>query len=255
MKQFRKYSKFYDFIYKDKNYRKEVEFVCKFINKYEPHTKNILSLGCGTCNHEILLAKKGFKIVGIDASAEMLRIAEKKIKEAGLGKDIKIFNRNTQSFRFKKRFGVAIALFNIVGYLADDAQLESTLSNIYKSLTKNGVFMFDCWYLPAVLKDRPTDRIKEVNVGNRRIVRFTKSHIDTANNIIDINFKTLEMDGNNLLSESDDTHKMRYWSFLELKHFLTKAGFSIEFSCNFMDEKSPISENNWNIFIVARKSV
>ena len=255
MKQFEKYSKFYDLIYKDKNYKEEVEFVCKFIKKYKSHAKNILSLGCGTCNHEILLAKKGFKIVGIDVSEEMLRIARKKIKKAGLAKDIKIFRRNTQSFRFKKRFDIAIALFNIVGYQSEDVQFESTLINIYKSLTKNGVFMFDCWYLPAVLKDGPTDRIKEVNVGNKRIVRFTKSHIDIVNNIIDINFKTFEMDRKKLLSESDDNHKMRYWSFLELKYFLTNAGFSIDFSCSFLDERSAISENNWNIFVVARKNV
>jgi SAM-dependent methyltransferase len=253
MKNFLDYSKYYDVIYKDKDYKGETAFILKHLDKFSSRRSNLLSLGCGTCSYELLMAIKGYRIVGIDRSAEMLKVAAEKIKKAQLESKIKIYQKDVQKFEFEEKFDSAFAMFNIVGYQTKNEEFKAMLKNVNKVLKPGGIFMFDCWYMPAVLKDRPVDRVKEIKIGKRRIIRLTKSRLNETGNPIEITFKVLEVENKRLLSETEETHCMRYWSLPELTYFLNNTGFEVVKTCDFMNENSEISENNWNIFVVARK--
>ena len=79
MTVFGKYAHFYDTIYQDKNYKKECDFLEKLFKKFSrKKIQTILDLGCGTASHDILLAKRGYNVTGIDMSNEMLKIAKQK---------------------------------------------------------------------------------------------------------------------------------------------------------------------------------
>jgi len=254
MKQFKDYSKYYDSLYLDKDYVAETDFILKLIEKYSTSKiENLLSLGCGTATYEILMAKKGFKIVGIDISSEMLDIAKNKIRDTNFENQIKVYKKDVCNFRFRKKFDVSMAMFNIVGYQNSNESFENMLRNVAGNLSKGGIFIFDCWYMPAVLKDRPTNRIKEVRVNGRKIVRKTKSDLDLNSNIIKITFNVTELVKAKEISRIEETHKMRYWSLPELKYFLKKTGFSFVYACNFMQKESEISDKYWNIVVIARR--
>lgn len=254
MKNFLDYSKYYDSLYKEKDYEGESDFVLGLIKKYSDKSpKSLLSLGCGTCSYELLLAKKGLYITGIDISSEMLKVASQKIKSSHLESKIKVYQKDVQKFNFDREFDSAFAMFNIAGYQTKNKEFESMLKNVNMSLKSGGIFTFDCWYMPAVLKDKPTDRVREIKIDNKKIMRLTKSRLNIADNVIEITFKILELENKTLLSETEETHYMRYWSLPELTYFLNNAGFEVVKVCNFMDENSEISEDNWNIFVVARK--
>lgn len=72
---FKKYAKYYDLFNKDKDYGKEADYVHALIQKYAPDAKAILDLGCGTGQHDFFLAEKGYSVIGVDMSEEMLSIA------------------------------------------------------------------------------------------------------------------------------------------------------------------------------------
>lgn len=242
MEVFKKYSNYYDNFYKDKDYNKEVEFLQEVIKRYSSiKVEDILSLGCGTVSHEVILAKNGFRITGIDKSETMLKIAQEKAK--GLPIEVKLAdNRN---FRTDKKFDLAMAMFNVIGYQTKNIDMEKTLQNVSNSLKKNGLFVFDCWHRSAVLKDRPLDKTKKIG----EITRVTRQKLDIQNNTIDINFEIIDK-GNKVLEEN---HKMRFWLLPELEHFLSKTGFKLLKACNFLDLESEVSEDIWNIFIIAEK--
>ena len=75
MKVFGNYSRYYNLLYKDKDYKGEAGFIHDLIQKYSPGAKSILDLGCGTGRHDVLLAEKGYVMTGVDMSEEMLLIA------------------------------------------------------------------------------------------------------------------------------------------------------------------------------------
>lgn len=60
----------------------ERELVFRFLG--EVRGKRILDVGCGTGNYAIALSKMGARVVGIDASKEMIEYAKKKAKKEGV---------------------------------------------------------------------------------------------------------------------------------------------------------------------------
>lgn len=254
MLPFQKYSIYYDPIYKNKDYEAETEFINKVIEKYSKgRVKSILSLGCGTCSHDILLAKKGYSITGIDISTEMLKIAKDKIKKAGLLDQIKLYKKDIRSFLLPSVYDFAMAMFNVVGYQTESGDAEKMLNNVNKALKKGALLVFDCWYLPAVLKDRPTNRVKKIKLGGREIVRTTHSKLDIARKMIEVKFNVKEMKKGEIVNETEEVHNMRFWTLPELEYLLESAGFKLVKACNFLDLDTDVSEDKWDIFVIARK--
>lgn len=252
-KQFKKYSEYYDSIYAEKNYKKESDFVLKIIKRYSPIVvKKILSLGCGTAAHDILLAKKKYDIVGVDRSKEMLDIARRKINKIKL-KNIRLIHQDIRNFTTKDKFDFAMAMFNIIGYQTQDVDMIKTLRNTAKFLKKNALFVFDCWYLPAVLKDRPVNRVKKIKKNGQLIIRETAQSLNLKKNIISINFKIKTVKNNKIITETTENHPMRFWDLPELEGFLKNNGFSLIKTCQFLNLRKKISDNNWNIFVIAKK--
>ena len=245
MDSFQEYADFYDKIYKGKDYEKEAEFVKEVIKKYSSiKVDSILSLGCGTASHDIILAKSGFKILGIDASSKMIDIAKQKIKKENVDIEFKVVD--ISDFQVEEKFDFAMAMFNIVGYMAEDKVMERMLKNVSVSIKKNALFIFDCWYGPAVLKNRPENREKEIEKG---LIRKTRQKLDIKNSIIDIGFEISE---NNIIKVKEE-HKIRFWYLQELEHFLEESNFKLIKVCKFLDLNSNISEDNWNMFVIAEK--
>ena len=80
MNNFVKYAQYYNLLYKDKNYRKEVDYVNQLIKQYSGKpNRTLLDIGCGTGNHDIWFAKKGYRVVGIDKARGMIDIARKRV--------------------------------------------------------------------------------------------------------------------------------------------------------------------------------
>src|SRR3990172_2206099 len=75
MKTFGSYANYYDLIYADKDYGKEVDFVLNLIRAHAARPRRLLELGCGTGIHTALLAEKGYDACGIDLSRNMLVVA------------------------------------------------------------------------------------------------------------------------------------------------------------------------------------
>ena len=56
------YSKYYNLVYKNKNYQSEVNYISQILKSEKKNIKNILELGSGTGAHAIYLLKKGFNL-------------------------------------------------------------------------------------------------------------------------------------------------------------------------------------------------
>lgn len=249
-----KYSEAYDSLYREKDYRQESDFLQEVMRKFSPiEVKRILSFGCGTCTPDILLARAGYRVHGVDLSEKMLDIAREKIEAVGLIDNLTVEQGDITNFTIDEKFDFAMAMFNVAGYWRTNRDMDGVLKSANESLKKGGLFVFDCWYEAAVLADKPGDRVKVVEEDGRRIIRLTQADLDVNRNIITINFHVFTLEGDRVVSETQETHPARYWSIPELEYFLEKNGFdtiNVSLPLN-LDEKP--SEDNWNMFVVAQK--
>ncbi len=83
---------------------------CDFIEQEAGHDKslNILDIGCGTGRHSIELAKRGYRLNGVDLSSSMIGHAKKKALSLSLDIDLRVMD--ARKLTFKEEFDMAIML-------------------------------------------------------------------------------------------------------------------------------------------------
>ncbi len=89
-----------------RNTKEEIEFILEEL-KLKPESQ-ILDVGCGTGRHSIELAKKGFKVTGIDISSGMLTEAKKAAKKAAV--TVTWIQADAANFKPEREFDAALCL-------------------------------------------------------------------------------------------------------------------------------------------------
>ncbi|MEN8265240.1 MAG: class I SAM-dependent methyltransferase, partial [Nitrospirota bacterium] len=198
----REYAEAYDDLYQSKDYEKECDFLEQLFKKHGKKIKKVLDIGCGTGGHAIVLAQRGYEVVGIDRSEEMLIAARRKAKEAGL--EIDFQKSSIQDTELAESFDAVISMFAVISYQNSNEDLALTCKKAKQHLKPGGVFIFDAWNGLAVMTDPPSQMIKEVHNGNERILRFTKPVLDFINHSVHVNFRVIKLNGDKLISETEE---------------------------------------------------
>lgn len=247
----KQYATIYDYLYQDKNYEKECDFIETVFSKSSIKINSVLDLGCGTGGHAIILAKRGYRVVGVDRSKEMLNIAKVKVKESEL--PIKFIESDITDLNLQEQFDAVISMFAVMSYHTTNSTVSRVCNVVSKHLRKGGIFLFDCWNGVSVVMNKPTVRIKEIILNNKeRILRFTEPVLNVLSHTVNVQFKVLRISGN-VLSETNESHLMRFFFPQEIKYFLEISGFKeIEF-CPFLELEKPLTENDWNMAVIAKK--
>ena len=250
---FGQYAQYYDLFYGEKDYRGEVDYVDALIKKYAlGDARTILDLGCGTAGHAVLLAQKGYNVTGVDRSDTMLSIAEEKKRQMKVS--VELWNGDICSVELDKRFDVAIAMFAVIGYQTTNERLESALTNTAKHLNPGGLFIFDAWFGPAVIAQKPQDKMLVAEAGAEKIIRFTHPELDIMTHTVNVNFNVLHIANDKVLQSVEEMHKMRFFFPKELEFVLAKTGYEVVEMYPFMDFCAKLTENDWNMVVIARRT-
>ena len=250
MNIFKDYSYYYDLLYKEKNYQKEAEYINKLIKKYRPEARKILNLGCGTGKHDRFLAEMGYELHSVDLSKEMLNIA----KNCKNPDNLFFYHGDIRNIRIEKRFDAVISLFHVISYQITNQDLKDTFNTVYTHLKDDGIFIFDCWYGPAILTDRPSVRLKRIENENVRIVRIAEPIIYPNENIVDVNYNLVIYDKKEKkIRELNETHRMRYIFKSEIDFLLEVKNLELLHYREWMSEKKP-GFDTWSVYWIAQKN-
>lgn len=136
---FTDYAKTYDKELFTKGTLQEVSFIEQEIRKNK--RVRILDVGCGTGRHAIELAKRGYKVTGLDLSPSQLKRAAQKAKAARV--KIQFIRKDARKFNFKGKYDLVIMLCEGGFSLMETDEMNfRILENCAKSLKKGGKFIF-----------------------------------------------------------------------------------------------------------------
>ena len=255
MTVFSKYAHYYDLLYRDKDYAGEADFIRGLLQKYAPDARSILDLGCGTGKHAELLSKMGYEVRGIDMSNEMLEAANMRLNELKENGIIKLSFEygDIRSCRVECCFDVVVSLFHVMSYQTTNKDLHGTFETAKVHLKKGGVFIFDCWYGPAVLTDRPAIRIKRLEDDAIEITRIAEPKIHENENIVDVNYNVFIKDkATGIVEELKETHSMRYLFKPEIALLFEQIGFKLVGSVEWMTGREP-GFDSWGVCFVGKR--
>ena len=246
MKIFNKYADFYDSYYSDKDYYRESNFILTLA----PTPRSVLDMGCGTGGHMIHFAKKGMNFTGFDMSENMVSQARKKMSNNNIKAKIGISDLRT--YRDNKKHDLVIAMFAVMGYLISNEDFLAGLETAKLHLNYNGFFIFDVWFGPAVLYQRPETRIQKFEKDGLQVIRLVLPKVDVIKQIAIIDYEIIEFQDEKTIEVVKESHKMRYFFIQELKFLLEFSGFKLMKICPFLDSSRQPTIDDWNITIVAK---
>jgi SAM-dependent methyltransferase len=247
------YAEAYDIFYQDKDYTAECELLDRIFRNYgDGAIYKVLDLGCGTGNHAIPLAQLGYQVVGVDRSESMLAHALSKVADLSSDARVSFMKGDIRSFDLKRQFDAALMMFAVLGYQLDNDDIFSALRTARRHLRPAGLLIFDVWYGPAVLNQRPSQRVKAIPTHGGQVLRFASGELDIRRQVCKVCFHVWQLEGKTLVAETEESHWMRYFFPMELELFLKCSGFALIRLGAFPDFDKEPDETTWNVLGVAQ---
>lgn len=255
MSIFDAYAHYYDLLYSDKDYAAEAEYVASHIRKQAPGAKRILELGCGTGAHAAQLARMDFTVHGVDLSDVMFARAEarKATLPAAEAENLTFAIGDVRTVRTGETYDAVISLFHVMCYQSTNADLEAAFETAASHLTPGGLFLFDFWYGPAMLTQKPEVRVKRIDDEHIKVTRIAEPVMRVNENIVDVSYTVfIEEKETGKIDQLQETHRVRYLFLSEIEKILRGCGFQLLISQAWMTD-CPLGYEHWAGFVVASR--
>jgi SAM-dependent methyltransferase len=131
----------YPFMFPEKRVAAADEQVAKALALTKPPGKSVLDLCCGPGRCSIALAKKGFRVTGVDKTTYLLNKARAKAKAARV--NIEWVREDMRDFVRPASFALVLSMFTSFGYFDDRQDDMTVLQNMFTSLQPGGACLIE----------------------------------------------------------------------------------------------------------------
>ena len=221
------YADCYDPIYEGKDYAAECDLIERLFEAYGDRSiSSVVDLGCGTGNHAIQICRRGYEVLGVEQSEGMLAHARQKLGLRAANGKLDFIQGDIRSVDLRRRFGAALMMFTVLGYQLENEDVLAALKTARRHLHSCGLLIFDVWYGPAVLHQRPGQLVKVTPSPNGQILRTSSVELDVNRHRCTVQYCVWRVENGRLAAKTEESHAVRYFFPLELHLFLETSGFA-----------------------------
>ena len=242
------FSEFYDALTANVSYDTVAQVLSSLLTRYGKGRGLLLDLACGTGSVSVRLAEKGYEVIGVDLSPEMLSEAQNKAYSAG--QNILFLCQDMTALDLYGTVDAAVCTLDGLCHLPDEDSLSATLQKVSLFMNPGGVFLFD---VNSVYKHRAV-------LGNNTFVYDTDEVYCVWQNTLLSDGVTVQMDLDFFEPVSDAGDYVRQSErFTEraypretLEAMLKKAGFTVLDVFDGYSEK-PAHDTSERLLFAVRK--
>lgn len=237
-------ARYYEQLMEDVDY----EFLINLVKKYTKANDRILDVGCGTGQIMRKLSREGLNVDGIDISEDMLVVAQEIAREEGL--NLNFFEQDIRNLSGTYNYNLIYSFLDTINYITEENDVKMTFENIYNSLDKNGIFIFDVhseYKVNNILNDY------SYNDTSYELTYIWNSFSGNESNSI-YHQLTFFIPQENYYIRLDEDHYQRTFSKEVYSKLLTEVGFKIDkIFIDFDNEKQYKKTCNRIFFIVNKQ--
>ncbi len=243
--QYHNFAQVYDALTYDVEYETRVNYVEKLIHKFSDiKTKSILDLACGTGTTTAMFADKGYEVIGIDSSEEML--AQAKSKQGK--RDILYLCQQMRDFELYGTVDAVVCLLDSINYVIEEEDLLSCFKWVKNYLNPGGVFVFDIntrYKLEYVLAGNIFNDEKD------NVFYSWENYYDDEENICEFDLNFFVKHGKDY-RRFNEIHYERAYTDREIKTILKKSGLEFVASFDDLSENAPCKTSE-KVFYIAKR--
>lgn len=207
----------------------------------------VLDLGCGTGTLTELLARRGYDMIGVDLSEEMLRIAVDKREKSGL--DILYLCQDMRELDLYGTVGAAVSVCDSVNYLLEEDDVVQTFRLVNNYLYPEGLFIFDFNTIYKYAEIIGDTTIAE----NREECSFIwENTYYEEERINEYDLTIFVREEGDRYRRFQETHLQRGYSLKEMRGMVEAAGLLFVDAID-ADTHREVTQESERIYIVARK--
>lgn len=126
----------------DVDYSKWADYIENLFTLYDKNPNLVCDLACGTGNFTLPLAKRGYEMIGVDRSYDMLNVAREKAQSEHL--DVLFLNQSMTSLDLYGSVDAFLCMIDGFNYILSPKSLYNVFKRIKTCfLETDGLFIFD----------------------------------------------------------------------------------------------------------------
>lgn len=219
MRTYENFAGVYDELMDDVPYEQWADRLCRILASYGITGGLMLELGCGTGKMMALMAKRGFDMIGVDSSTDMLHIAGERTRK--LPGSFLYLMQDMREFELYGTVAAVISVCDSLNYITEPEELEKVFRLVNNYLDPGGLFLFDFnteYKYKEVIGDT-------IIAEDREEVSFIwYNEYDEREHINYIDLSLFVKEKGELYRKFREEHMQRGYQLSEIKELLHKAG-------------------------------
>ena len=237
----------YDEFTEDVSYPRWADFFEKLFAVHDTEVKSILDLACGTGTLSYIFAERGYEVIGVDASPDMLSCAAAKPCPKDAIPPL-FLCQEMEELDLYGTVDAAVSSLDSINYLDGPEALDAALSRLKFFIRPKGLFLFD---VNTEYKFRTIDGECFMRDGDEDVCIWRAAYDEEEKRCL-MMVDVFKAEGE-LWSRSFEEHEEYAFSESEICDALERNGFSLEARYGELSEDAP-NDESLRIFYVARRN-
>lgn len=247
MDAYTSFASVYDLFMDNVPYEQWCSYLVSLLKEYQIEDGLVLDLGCGTGSLTEQLAQKGYDMIGVDNSSEMLEIAMSKKAESGL--DILYLMQDMRDFELYGTVKAVVSICDSINYILSEEELTRVFQLVNNYLDPGGIFIFDLntIYKYSCLMGDTT--IAE-NRDEGSFIWENSYYEEDRMNEYDLTLFIKQESG--MYEKFGETHYQKAYGLETVKQLLEESG--MEYICAYdAFTREPPRDDSERIYVIARE--
>lgn len=245
---YRNFAQVYDLFMNDVPYEMWTDYLQSLLREYKVEDGLVLELGCGTGSVTELLAERGYDMIGIDNSMDMLEIAMEKKLESG--HDILYLLQDMREFELYGTVAAIVSICDSMNYITEEEDLLEVFRLANNYLDPEGVFIFD---LNTIYKYRELMGDRTIAENREEGSFIWDNYYDEEEQINEYDLAIFIPEGEDgLYRKYEEVHYQRGYELEHIKELLEEAGMKFVAAYDAFT-KEPAREDSERIYVIARE--
>lgn len=245
---YKSFAQVYDLFMNNVPYEEWCRYLTELLEEYGILEGLLLELGCGTGSMTELLSQKGYDMIGVDNSEDMLEIAMDKRVDSG--HDILYLLQDMREFELYGTVRAVISICDSMNYILEEEDLLQVFRLVNNYLDPGGYFIFD---LNTIYK---YERIGESTIAeNLEEASFIWDNFyDAKTQINEYELAIFIPEGEEgLYRKYEEFHEQRGYDPEVIRCLLEEAGMQFVAAYDAFT-RNPVRPDSERIYVIARES-
>ena len=246
MDAYTSFAQVYDLFMDNVPYDQWCRYITELLREYGIQDGLVLELGCGTGVLTRKLAAKGYDMIGVDCSEDMLEIAMDHRQE---GEDILYLLQDMREFELYGTVRAAVSICDSMNYIVEYQDLVQVMKLVNNYLDPGGIFIFDL-NTPYKYEEILGENTFAENRPEGSFIWENYYDGETGINEYDLTLFVREKEG--LYRKFEETHYQRAYELEQVRRAVKEAGMEFVAAYDAGTHK-PVRQDSQRIYVIARE--